>query len=325
MCDSDSLRTKQGALLDFYAHHSLTVGYSPGWLHVQLYAVRHYHLLADIDVDLRIMLRLTLAKKGRKRLHGSSQRKIAVAVEILVEVLNNCGLNLSVWDDLVLATAISMAFQFLLRSSEYLRKGASPDPEKCLRVEHVVCPINGEDESAQGVPCTEVVIFQPGAKNDWMGQGTSANIYADEDEHPLCVVRLFNLMRAAKPSYLSTGNSGTHVFTLPNGKVLLHRGKVEGKLRQEAVQQLDIPAPMMSTHSLRAGGGTAMWAAGYSAEEIQRRCRWVSQCSRIYIWEGRERSEGVGSRMLKAKVSMFATMQSQANRDLREQLQHQRV
>ena len=54
--------------------------------------------------------------------------------------------------------------------------------------------------------------------------------------------------------------------------------------------------------------------------------RWVSQCFRIYIWEGRERAaEGVGSRMLKAKVSMFATMQLQANRDLREQLQHQRV
>lgn len=324
MCDSDNLRTKQDAMLDFYAHHALTVGYSPGWLHVQVYAIRHYHLLADIDVDLRIMLRLTLAKKGWKRLHGSEQRKIAVTVEILVELLDNCGLNLTTWDDLILVTAISTAFHFLLRSSEYLRKGASPDPEKCLRVEHIVCPINGEDESApQGVLCTEVVMFMPGAKNDWMGQGTSANIYADEDGHPLCVVKLFNLMRSAKPSHLSTGNSGTHVFTLTSGKVL-HRDKVEAKLRQ-AAQQLHVPAAMVSTHSLRAGGATAMWAAGYSVEEIQRRGRWASQCFRIYIWEGRERAEGVGSRMLKAKVSMFATMQSQANRDLRERLQHQRV
>ena len=86
MYDSDDLRTKQDAMLDFYAHHALTVGFSPGWLHVQLYAIRHYHLLADIDVDLRIMLRLTLAKKGWKRLHGSEQRKIAVTVvEILAD------------------------------------------------------------------------------------------------------------------------------------------------------------------------------------------------------------------------------------------------
>ena len=164
-------------------------------------------------------------------------------------------------------------------------------------------------------------------KNDWMGQGTSANIYADEDVNPLCVVRLFNLVRTAKPPHLSTGNSGgAHVFTLPSGKVL-HRDKVEEKIRQ-AARQLNIPAPMVSTHSLRAGGATAMWAAGYFVEEIQRRGRgrWVSQCFlRIYIWEERERSKGAGSRMLKAKVSMFATMQSQANRDLREQLQHQRV
>ena len=115
---------------------------------------------------------------------------------------------------------------------------------------------------------------------------------------------------------------------LSSGKVL-HRGKVEEKLRQ-AAQQLDVPAPMASTRSLRAGGATAMWAAGYSAEEIQRRGRWVSQCFRICIWEGHERSKGVGTRMLEAesteaKVSMFATMQSQANRDLREQLQHQRA
>ena len=117
-----------------------------------------------------------------------------------------------------------------------------------------------------------------------MGQGgTSANIYADEDEHPLCVVRLFNLVRTAKPPHLSTGNSWTPVFTLPSGKVL-HRGKVgkfEEKLRQ-AARQLNIPALMVSTRSLRAGGATAMWAAGCSAEEIQRRGRWVSQCFRIY-------------------------------------------
>ena len=117
-----------------------------------------------------------------------------------------------------------------------------------MRVEHIDCPVNGEDESApQGVPCTEVVLFQPGAKNDWMGQGTSANIYADENAHPLCVVRLFNLIRAAKPPHLSTGNAGTHLFTLASGKVL-HRGKVEEKLRQ-AAPQLDVPAPMASTHT----------------------------------------------------------------------------
>ena len=91
-----------------------------------------------------------------------------------------------------------------------------------------------------------------------MGQGTSANIYADEDEDPLCAVRLFNLIRTAKPPHLSTGNSGTHVFTLTSGKVL-RRGKVEEKLRQ-ADRQLNIPAPMVPTRSLRA---RSRWSHGH--------------------------------------------------------------
>ena len=319
-----SLKSKQNDLLDFYAHHALTVGFSPPWLHVQLYAIRHYHLLADIDIDLRVMLRITLIKKGYKRIYGSEQRKIAVTVEVLVEVVDNCGLDLGVWDDLILATAISTAFHFLLRSSEYLRKLSAPDPEKCLRVEHVICPVDGADENApRGTPCTEVVVFQPGAKNDWMGQGTSNNIYADEEGHPLCVVGLFNKMRAMKPNHLSVNNAGTHLFTLSGGDVL-HRDKVESSLRQ-AARQLKIPDDVLSTHSLRAGGATAMWAAGYSVEEIQRRGRWVSQCFRIYIWEGRERAVGVATRMLKASVSMFATMRSAANREHREQLRRNGV
>ena len=49
-----------------------------------------------------------------------------------------------------------------------------------------------------------------------------------------------------------------------------------------------------------------MWAAGYSVEEIQRRGRWVSQCFRIYIWEGRQRAKRVATQMLGAAVCSVA-------------------
>lgn len=106
--------------------------YSPNWLHTILYAVRHYHLLVDVNLNLIIMLRLALAKKGWKRIYGSDKRKIAATVELLEEVYYNCSLTTDARGDLVLITAISAAFRFLLRSSEYLRKNASPDPEKML-------------------------------------------------------------------------------------------------------------------------------------------------------------------------------------------------
>ena len=238
-------------------------------------------------------------------------------MELLEEMYDNCGLTTDAWDDLILITAISTAFHFLLRSSEYLRKNASPDPEKCLRIEHMVCAIEGSDEHApKGVPCTEVVMFQPGAKNDWMGQGTSNNIYADEAGHPLCVVRLFNLIRSVKPNYFSDRNAGTHLFTLSDGNVL-HRDKVESTLRKAATQ-LKLPVSVFSTHSLRAGGATAMWAAGFTVEEIQRRGRWASQCFRLYLWESRHKAKDVASRMLKAGVSMFSTMASVVNQTFRD-------
>ena len=149
-----------------------------------------------------------------------------------------------------------------------------------------------------------------------MGQGTSSNIYPGESGHPLCVVRLFNPIRAAKPNCFSEHNAGSHLFTLSDGNVL-HRGKVESTLRK-AANQLKLLMPISSPHSLRAGGATATWAAGSTVEEeIQRRGRWASQCFRLYLWESRSKVKEVGSRMLSATVSMFSTMASVVNQTLR--------
>ena len=63
-------------------------------------------------------------------------------------------------------------------------------------MEHIIVALRGEDYHAPGgANDNEVAIFQPGSKNDWLGQGTSRNIYEDPDNSPLCVVRLFNLLR----------------------------------------------------------------------------------------------------------------------------------
>ena len=299
--------------MGFYCYHAETVNWSPSWLHVQLYATRFYHMIEGYELDLRTMSRLAAAKKGYKRNYGGPQRKVAgVTVEVLHEAYANGGLDYSVWDDLLLLTSICTAFAFLLRSSEYLRKGESPDPEKCLRVEHVIVALDGEDHHAPvGVRGNEVAMFQPGSKNGWLGQGSSNNTYEDPDDSPLCVVGLFNLLRAAmKPNFLSA--VGAHLFTLTSGFVI-HRDLVERTLR-EAAGGLNMPAEVFSTHSLRAGGATAMWAANYTAEQIQRRGRWVSQCFRIYIWEGRERAAGLARSIFHTSVSMFAAMKAAANR-----------
>ena len=160
-------------------------------------------------------------------------------------------------------------------------------------------------------------MFQPGSKNGWLGQGSSNNIYEDPDDSPLCVVRLFNLLRATKPNFLSA--VGTHhLFTLltsAGGLVVIHRDLLVEKTLRAAAERLNLPAEMFSTHCLRAGGATAMWAENCTVGKIQRRGRWVSQCFRsICICEGRERAAGLARSIFHTSVSMFAAMKVAENR-----------
>ena len=113
-----------------------------------------------------------------------------------------------------------------------------------------------------------------------------------------------------KPRFLSA--VGTPLFTLTSGLVI-HRDLVEKTLRA-AAERLNLPMEMFSTHSFRAGGATAMWAAKCAVEEIQRRGRWVSQCFRLYIWKGRERAEGIARSIFHTSVSIFAAIEAAANR-----------
>ena len=85
VCDRASHKVKQQELMDFYCYHAETVKWPPGWLHVQLCAVRLYHMLKGNELDLRTMARLSAAKKGFKRNYGGPQRKVAATVELLHE------------------------------------------------------------------------------------------------------------------------------------------------------------------------------------------------------------------------------------------------
>ena len=63
---------------------------------------------------------------------GSEKRKVAVTVELLLEVY--AVLDVTSWDDLVLVTATSTAFGFLMRSAEYSRKGTTLIPKNNTKI-----------------------------------------------------------------------------------------------------------------------------------------------------------------------------------------------
>ena len=63
-----------------------------------------------------------------------------------------------------------------------------------------------------------------------------------------------------------------------------------------------------SIRLLRSGGASAMWDTGMSAEEIKFRGRWASDCFKIYIWPGHDRSRDVAARMLGSNFSLMASL-----------------
>jgi integrase len=305
---SDSPGAWEDELCDFYAHVGVTMGYSWDYCHSMLYAIRRVHRLARINLDIRdeAMPLLSMFRKGLKRMRGAPKRKLPVTPKLLLEVYNNGGLDLESWDGALTWFGMLMGFYFLLRSSEYLRKGAEPDEFKCVRWRNVTWARNHSTEDApQGVPCDEVVLFHEYSKNDFLGQGTDNNTKRNKDRR-LCIPTLLNKLRELNPGMFLESNSDNFMLTLSDGKVL-PKVVIERLLREAAIRLNQDPRTI-SSHSLRAGGCTAMYNARYADHEIQRRGRWVSNCWKIYAWSGRRRDNDAANRMTEADSDLMATM-----------------
>ena len=71
------------------------------------------------------------------------------------------------------------------------------------------------------------------------------------------------------------------VFTLRSGMVLA-KAQVHRVLKA-AARRAGFDPKDFTSHSLRAGGASAMYHNGFTYEQIQRRGRWVSDVWKIYV------------------------------------------
>jgi hypothetical protein len=117
-----------------------------------------------------------------------------------------------------------MGFYFLLRSSEYLRKGAEPEEFRCVRWRNVTWARNRSSEDAPpGVDCDEVVLFHEYSKNGVLGQGTDNNIKFNKDKM-LCIPTLLNKLRSLNAGIFTEANSDIFMLTLTERR----KGSAEG-------------------------------------------------------------------------------------------------
>ena len=303
--DTLSAVDRQNALIDFYVHHAYTCNYAPTTLHVWMYAVRFMHIMYEHDLDFTGMVRLKVIQKGWNRIYGAAHRKIPVTVQLIKEVHDNGGLDLDRWDDLMAMLAIVLAFSFLWRSCEYAATGSYIDFEKCLRVGDALFAVDGEDQSAPApTPVTEFAVFHRTSKSDFLHQGASNNIFACEDDTPFCPIRLLNRARAMRPEHFASPDH--FLLACLDGRPV-RKSRVE-ELLKAGSERLGLPKEHITSHSLRAGGASAMWAMDRSEAEIQFRGRWKSLCYKLYIWGSREKSRGFSTGLFRTRPSLFAAV-----------------
>jgi len=282
-------------IIDHYVFNGMMRKLAYKTMHVRLYAIKRLHLVNGVDLDFSKMPQLKMVIRGFKRVTRGPRRKLAISVKMIRDLIADDDLDVSEWDDLITATAVLFGFFFLLRSSEYLRTEHGTDADKCVRMEHLTFYREGAlIDGAGDLAATRMCLFLPFSKTSTTGNGVSLVLDADPG-NPLCAVHMCNRMRAMKPHRFRVCVGDKHVFTSANGTVL-HKTKVKNLLKEAAKREGFEPADFTS-HSLRAGGASAMYHNGFSAEEIQRRGRRVSDVWKVYIQGNSEGAAAMTRRM----------------------------
>ena len=113
---------------------------------------------------------------------------------------------------------------------------------------------------------------------------------------------LFDRLREMKPQHFL--NDDNFMLVCDYSKVL-HKSELERVLKAASLR-LNVKPSMITSHSLRAGGCTAMLDAGEPDWKVMMRGRWKSMCWKQYNWPTRSRVGNLGQRKVSAIGDLFA-------------------
>ncbi|CAE7339972.1 unnamed protein product, partial [Symbiodinium pilosum] len=174
--------------------------------------------------------------------------------------------------------AVSLAFFYLLRASEYLDAGYV-GLERGLR---------GRDlrplRLAEMRQADELTLFIRGSKTDVYNRGEYRNHYRTG----LSLTAAIELFEAFPTRFPGGPEADDLLFRDKEGKPL-PRALIT-VLIQKAAEALGEPEGSLGTHSLRFGGASALWAAFGNAALVKRFGRWTSESYQTYIWDARATS-----------------------------------
>lgn len=258
-----------------------------------LSAIRYYHLNLGYG-DPTSSTRVRALVKGLKRVQGVMLPKRPVTPEMLLHIKNNLDtsspLHLYIW------AALVTGFSGMLRASEYLgESNETYDIHKVLLVKNVKFVLLGKYTSDY-IKADEVELFIRGSKTDQYGEGVFRSFKANNSE--LCLVKaLKDLWVNCKPR-----QGTTPLFWITNHGMLT-RNFISETLKLAATE-LGESQSGISSHSLRGGGATALYTAGYTIEQVMYLGRWLSSSWMRYVKMVRKQIDRIDIDLGKVEVDL---------------------
>ena len=227
-----------------------------------LCGVRHYCLMAGMDIDLKNMEGLKVVMRGIKRQQGRDRiraKRQPIEIEHLLRISNRLRGTLNMDDFYMIMAALTLGFFGLLRSAEFTADTKSKLDRSITLTRRDI---------SFNVDCTCMSVNIKVSKTDPFREGTVITL--PKLNNILCPVR-------AMVRYLKHAAMNGPLFQFRNG-VFLTRQHIAYIFKQFLDREVNL-----NTHSLRIGGATQLSKAGVPEHIIQKIGRWSSDCYTKYV------------------------------------------
>ena len=300
----DQRKEDEDDMLRFLTFLAKVMRRAEGTVRQRLFALKMGHVVAGYEDPTLHRTRLWAALTGFKRWQPETKRKYPVLPCMMRWIKQHLDESdsFSKGDKVALWTAMTTAFFFLLRASEYLvQANRSWSTRRVLKG----CEVEGRtnNQTCRIQNAQEVVIYLTGSKTDQYNQGTIRNHYRSGDLC-LCPVRALGEMERYYPERFRGAEAEEPLFRFEDGTPIT-RDDIHGMVQLAAVADGQQGA-RFGSHSLRIGGATALYQGTKDLEQVKRFGRWTSDAFHGYLWESHERQEGLAARMAKADGQLLA-------------------
>jgi integrase len=268
-------------VLAFLVSERAGQGLAAGSVNQRVYAIRVGLLAAGFGDVLEFAPRVRVATKALKRVQGEKEKKIPVTIGMLNWLADNLHLGQDGTprdhDEVRVWIAIVLGYFFLLRVSELLE----------LRQEDVQAR-RGDEWCTDWQRADSVTVLIRGSKTDQYNLGCLRSQHrVGGTLCPVGVMKMWgSLAHGDEPIFDAQG---------PHAK-RDGRTRIQNWLRVAAAA-VGLPAHRVGTHSLRIGGATALYNAGWELGAIQRFGRWASNSFHGYLWDSHSLQKGAAKAM----------------------------